>query len=146
MIENSDNEITAVIRAKSIQELITKLQEILGSYNEIQPTKQKEIKQVFSQEIMTLYPDYENKQHSAAILTILYERHVGKANATWSEELAKEMKMRFPSLFEGKSIGEISKGNAISGTKLSEQGLIKTFTETENGEKYRMYYVETGGA
>lgn len=142
-MEVENNEIVVTVKAKNIPELIAKLNKVLGEYKGVQLAQQQsEIKQEFSEEIKKLYPDHEDNQHSAAMLTVLYEKHHGKANAAWSEQLAEEMMKRFPTLFDGRNKGDVSRGNAFSGTKLVKKGLIKTGTETEDGYDYRTYWVE----
>jgi hypothetical protein len=140
-----ENGIVVTVKAKNVPELIEKLKKVLGEYKGVQPAQQQsEIKQEFPEEITRLYPDFdfENNQHSAAMLTVLYEKYQGKDKAVCSEDLALEMLHRFPTLFAGRTKGEVSRGNAFAGQKLAKKNIIKTATEIEKGTPYKIYWIE----
>ena len=76
------------------------------------------------------------------MLTVLRAKHQGKTNATWSSELAKEMMQMFPTLFIGKTEGEVSAANVFSGNFLSKRGLINKEVRNENDGDYRVYWID----
>jgi hypothetical protein len=105
----------------------------------MQPIQQQEVD--FPEHIKEIYPDYEDHPHSAAILAVLHANHKGKANAVESLDLAKEMMEMFPSLFIGKTEGQVSFGNIFAGTFLKKKGLINIEVRQSEGFRYRVYWV-----
>lgn len=100
-----------------------------------------ELEHLFPDFIKKFYPNYKDNYHSAAMLTVLHDKHKGKANAVESLDLAKEMKARFPTLFREVPEGKISFGNIFAGTYLKKKGLIQIEIRTEKGWEYRLYWV-----
>lgn len=138
-METTNEEITVTVRAKTMPELRKKLLAILGEIE----TDADEFED-FPDHIKEIYPDYKRHTHSAAILTVLYEKHRGEENAVDSLTLASEMIDRFPRLFRGKTPGKVSFGNIFSGTHLEKRGLVEIGYEEykDSDEKYRVYWVE----
>lgn len=132
-------EIVVTVRAKNMPELRQKLLAILGEVE--YETKEQED---FPEQIKKIYPEYKRHEHSAAMLTILHEKHEGKKNAVDSKTLAGEMMEKFPRLFIGKTQGKVSRGNIFSGTFLEKQGLLKIGYEKyeDSEDEYRTYWVE----
>lgn len=134
--------ITLTIRAKDFSELKQKLIQHLREIGvEVVESEEGEVEWEeveFPDEIKRIYPDYEYNFHSAAMLTVLYENHRGRANRVSSWELAKEMKERFPELFVRKSIRKISWGNIFAGTQLEKLGLIHIERDENNRRTYWM--------
>jgi hypothetical protein len=139
-MEAGSEEIVVTIRAKNVPELIDKLQRVLGQYKSTQLIQQP--KADFPAHIKQIYPEYEEHPHSAAMLTVLYAKHKGKANAVESLQLAKEMMEMFPNLFIGKKAGQVSFGNIFAGTYLKKKGLINIEKRREDGWVYRVYWVD----
>ena len=139
-MEAGNGEIVVTVKASSIPELVDKLQKVLGQYKSMQPVKQEEID--FPENIKQIYPDYEDHPHSAAMLTVLHEKHKGKANAVESLDLAKEMMAMFPSLFIGKTEGQVSLGNIFAGTYLKKRGLVNIEKQDREDWEYRIYWVD----
>lgn len=139
-MEIGNGEIIVTVKAKSIPELVDKLQSILGQYKSIQPIQPQEID--FPEHIKRIYPDYKDHPHSAAMLAVLYAKHRGRANAVESLKLAREMMEMFPNLFIGKTEGQVSFGNIFAGTYLKKRGLINIEVRKERGWKYRVYWVD----
>jgi len=139
-MESSNGEITVTVKARSIPELVERLQKVLGEYKATQTTKQESAD--FPESIKKIYPDYEEHPHSAAILAVLHAKHKGKANAVESLDLAKEMMDMFPSLFIGKTEGQVSFGNIFAGTYLKKRGLINIEIQKREDWKYRVYWVD----
>jgi hypothetical protein len=137
-MEIKNGEIVVTVRAKNMPELRGKLLEILGEAEENSNGEEE-----FPENIKKIYPDYKRHKHSAAMLTILAEKHKGKTNAVDSWDLANEMMDRFPRLFKGKTQGKVSNGNIFSGTFLEKRGLLKIgykkYEDSEN--EYRIYWV-----
>lgn len=138
-MEEQSDEIVVTIRAKNIPELKRKLREMLGE-EEPETTVQSED---FPDDIKRRYPDYQGREHSAAMLTVLYEKHKGRPNAVNSHDLAQEMLARFPRLFSGKTVGTVSRGNVPSGYALAKDDLIKMELVHDQNEDYdyRVYWV-----
>ena len=137
-MEIQNGEIVVTVRAKNMPELREKLLAILGEVgNETNG-------EAFPEEIKKIYPDYKRHKHSAAMLTILHEKHKGKKNAVDSWTLAEEMMDKFPRLFKGKTQGKVSFGNIFSGTFLEKRKLLKIdYEKYEDSEgNYRIYWVE----
>jgi hypothetical protein len=126
------------IRARNLsdlkQKLISHLAELGVTIEEEEAEREVEVE--FPDEIKRIYPDYEDNPHSAAMLTVLYENHRGRANQVSSWELAEEMKERFPELFRRKSIKKISWGNIFAGTRLEKSGLIHIERDEEDRRTY----------
>ena len=143
-MEAQNGEISVTVKAKSIPELVDKLKKVLGQYEVTQPIQQVEPpEQVdFPDDIKKIYPDYMDHQHSAAMLSVLREKHRGKANAVESLDLAKEMMQMFPRLFLGKTEGEVSAANVFSGNFLKKRGLINIEVRSDKGWDYRVYWVD----
>jgi len=143
-MEAENGEISVTIKAKSIPELVEKLQNMLGQYKGLQPAQQAEPQHEvdFPEDIKKVYPDYKNHQHSAAMLAAIYEKHKEKSNAVESFELAKEMLQMFPSLFIGKTEGAVSAANVFSGNFLKKRGLIKIEVRKDKGWDYRVYWAD----
>ncbi len=139
-MEISNDEIIVTVRAKNIAELREKLLKILGE-TELEENNSEED---FPEEIKELYPTYKRHQHSAAMLTVLHEKHKGEKNAVDSYDLADEMMDRFPRMFKGKTTGKVSKGNIFSATYLEKKGLLKIGYEKyeDIDDEYRVYWVE----
>lgn len=135
-----NGEIVVTVKAKSIPELVDKLQKILGQYKSMQPVQQQKV--AFPEHIKQIYPDYEDHQHSAAMLAVLHASHKGKANAVESLDLAKEMMAMFPRLFIGKTEGQVSFGNIFAGTYLKKRGLVNIEKRKEGDWEYRVYWVD----
>jgi len=76
------------------------------------------------------------------MLAVLHAKHKGKANAVASLDLAKEMMGMFPSLFIGKTEGQVSFGNIFAGTYLKKRGLINIEVCEEKDWEYRIYWVD----
>ena len=140
-MENENGDIVVTVKAKSIPELIDRLQKILGQYKSVQATQTMAEEVDFPDHIKKAYPNYEDNPRSAAMLTVLHAAHKGKANAVASMDLAKEMMQMFPSLFIGKTEGKVSAGNVFTGNFLKKKGLISTEVRKENGWNYRVYWV-----
>ena len=138
-MEETNGELTVTVKAKNMPELREKLLAILGETEYIDTSEED-----FPENIKEIYPDYQRHTHSAAILTILHEKHKGKKNAVDSLTLANEMIDKFPRLFKGKTVGKVSFGNIFSGTFLKKKGLIKIGYEKyeDSEDKYRIYWVE----
>jgi hypothetical protein len=128
------------VKAKSIPELVDKLQKILGQYKSMQSVQPQEVD--FPENIKKIYPDYDDHPHSAAMLAVLHANHKGKAHAVVSLDLAKEMMSAFPSLFLGKTEGQVSFGNIFAGTYLQKRGLINIEIREEEDWEYRVYWVD----
>lgn len=140
-MEETGGEITVTVKANSIAELVDKLQKILGQYKAtVQVAKQEEVD--FPEHIKQIYPDYEDHSHSAAMLSVLHAKHKGKANAVESIDLAREMMQMFPSLFIGKTEGQVSAGNIFSGTFLKKRRLVNIEICEREGWEYRIYWVD----
>lgn len=139
-MQSMDGEITVTVKANSIPELVEKLQKILGEYKASQVAKKDEID--FPDSTKAIYPNYEDSPSSAAMLTVLHEKHKGKSNAVDSSDLAQEMKDRFPKLFLGETLGKVSAGNVFRGNFLKEKGLINIEVRQEKGYDYRLYWVD----
>jgi len=132
-----NGEIVVTVRAKNTQELREKLLAILGE-TETATNGEED----FPDDIKQLYPDHSRHKHSAAMLTVLHEKHKGEQNAVDSITLADEMMDRFPKLFKGKTQGKVSFGNIFSGTFLERRGLLhigyKKYDDSE--DEYRIYW------
>jgi len=141
-MEQSDGELVVTVRAKSMPELRKKLLAILGETETESEANVSE--EDFPDSIKSVFSDYQERTHGAAMLTVLQEKHKGKENAVASTELAKEMIARFPHLFKGKILSEISRGNVFSGNGLLKRKLIQIdFQKYEDSEdEYRMYWVK----
>jgi hypothetical protein len=139
-METGSEEIMVTIRAKNVPELIDKLKQVLGQYTALQSVQQPKVD--FPEHIKQIYPEYEEHLHSAAMLTVLYTKHKGKANAVESLQLAKEMMEMFPNLFIGKTAGQVSFGNIFAGTYLKKKGLINIEKRKEDRWVYRVYWVD----
>jgi len=138
-MEETNGELTVTVRAKNIPELRTKLLKILGEMEDSNHTSED-----FPENIKKIYPEYESNPHSAAILTVLREKHVGKANAIFSWELSEEMIDQFPRLFKGKTQGQVSRGNILPANHLEKAGLLKIGHQKyqNTADEYRVYWVE----
>ena len=135
-----DEQITVTIKARTMPELREKLLAILG-----ETSKETEgMEWDFPEHIKKIYPQYRRRKHSAAMLTVLHDKHKGEENSVDSLTMANEMIDRFPRLFRGKTPGKVSFGNIFSGTVLKKRGLIKIgYEEYEDGDDtYRVYWVE----
>ncbi len=140
-MENENGEIVVTVKAKSISDLVDKLQKILGQYKSLQPVESQLVD--FPENIKKIYPDYRDHPHSAAMLAVLHANHKGKANAVRSRHMAKEMIEMFPSLFIGRTAGKVSFGNIFAGTYLQKNDLIHVeIREEEEGLEYRVYWVD----
>jgi len=139
-MEETNGELIVTVKARSMPELRKKLLAILGETESDTSVFEED----FPEYIMKIYPDYKRHNHSAAILTILHEKHKGEENAVDSLTLANEMMDRFPRLFKGKTAGKVSFGNIFSGTYLEKKGLIKIGYEKyeDSEDEYRKYWVE----
>ncbi len=139
-MEQSDGELVVTVRAKNMPELRKKLLAILGETE----SGANVLEEDFPDSIKSIFPDYEERTHGVAMLTVLHEKHKGKENAVDSPTLAKEMIDRFPHLFKGKTFGEVSKGNVFSGNGLLKKNLIQIdYQKYEDSEdEYRMYWVK----
>lgn len=138
-MESGNGDIVVTVKAKSIPELVDRLQKILGQYKSMQPAQTQQQEVDFPEDIKKIYPNYQDNPHSAAMLAVLHANHKGKANAVESLELAKEMMQMFPSLFIGKTEGKVSAGNVFSGNFLMKEGLINIEVRDDEGE-YRVYW------
>jgi hypothetical protein len=143
-METENEDISVTIKAKSIPELVEKLQKILGQYKGVQPSQKPEPQRevVFSEDIKKIYPDYKEHPQNAAMLAAIQEKHKGKNNAVESLELAKEMMQMFPSLFIGKTEGAVSASNVVSGNFLKKRKLINIEVKTDDGWDYRVYWAD----
>jgi len=139
-MEETNGELTVTIKAKNMPELRKKLLAMLGETESDTDVSKED----FPDNIKRIFPDYEYRAHGAAILTVLHEKHQGKQNAVDSLKLAEEMLDRFPRLFKGKTVGQISAGNVFSGNGLKKRRLIQIdyeqYTDSEN--EYRVYWVQ----
>jgi hypothetical protein len=138
-MESGNGDIVVTVKAKSIPELVDRLQKILGQYKSMQPAQTQQQEVDFPEHIKKIYPKYQDNPQSAAMLAVLHANHKGKANAVESLELAKEMMQMFPSLFIGKTEGKVSAGNVFSGNFLKKEGLINIEVRDDEGE-YRVYW------
>ena len=143
-METENEDISVTIKAKSIPELVEKLQKILGQYKGVQPSHKPEPQRevVFSEDIKKMYPDYKEHPQSAAMLAAIHEKHKGKNNAVESLELAQEMMQMFPSLFIGKTEVAVSASNVFSGNFLKKRKLINIEVKTDDGWDYRVYWAD----
>ena len=134
--------ITLTIKARDLSELREKLMAHLAELGVKVSEEAEEPEEVeidFPEEIKRIYPDYEYNYHSAAMLTVLHEKHKGKEKMVSSRDLAKEMKERFPEYFRRVPIKKISWGNIFAGTQLEERGLIHI---ERDKDRRRFYWVE----
>lgn len=139
-MEETNGELVVTVRAKNMPELKKKLLAIIGEGEEEVSASEED----FPDAIKQIFPDYARRTHGAAMLTVLHEKHKGKANAVDSYKLAEEMVDRFPRLFKGKTIGKVSAGNVFSGNGLLKKKLIEKDMEKyeDSDDLYRVYWVK----
>ena len=140
-MSTNDEGITLTIKAKNVADLrdklVLQLSELGVRIMDGEGIEKLEVG--FPDEIKETYPKYKRNYHSAAMLTVLRERHIGRENRISSRDLAEEMKERFPELFHRVSLRRISWGNIFPGSQLEEQRLLRIERDTN---KKRFYWVE----
>ena len=134
--------ITLTIKAKDMRELRQKLAAQLTELGVKIPEEEGEAEEVeieVPDEIKRIYPDWDSNYHSAAMLTVLYERHRGRTNRVSSWNLAEEMKENFPDYFYGIARRSVSWGNIFAANVLEDRGLIHIDRDSEGK---RFYWVD----
>jgi len=139
---STNNEgITLTIKAKDVsdlrEKLILQLSELGVKIADGEIAEKPKVD--FPDKIREIYPNCYDNYHSAAMLTVLHERHRGIDNRIPSRDLAKEMKERFPELFHHVPLKRISWGNIFPGNQLEERRLLHI---ERDKDKRRFYWVE----
>jgi|SRR3990170_1920732 len=143
-MEVDNGELVVTVRAKSMPDLRRKLLAILGE-EETKPEPESDTTESaadFPDAIKSILPDYADRTHGAAMLTVLHEKHKGKENSVDSSKLAEEMVDRFPRLFRGYTVGKVSSGNVFAGNGLKSKNLIQFENHEDSDDQYRLYWVE----